>query len=268
MEAITGKKYEGKSSATKFKKPEEQTSGSSIVDDILGAFGGLAVLKSLGSFLVRVFAANPLVLGVASVGALFLLMSQMSKESHEEAAKVANAADVSGGSKEIMEASEDEIANKKVNILREAHRTGKIKGIDFSGEKAKKYLTEIGWDESTGTTQEERDAKALPEQKTETNVPPTPVASPETPKAEVKPEPITTAAAVPAEAPKSGQQLNAVQSENLDLSIPVASSDPSTTVNNNVKSSSSGGQKRTPIPLVRNVEETFQRMIFNSTRIV
>jgi hypothetical protein len=72
----------------------------------------------------------------------------------------------------------------------------------------------------------------------------------------------------PTETPKSGVALNQVQKTNLDLNLPQFKSDPSTVVNNNVNNVSKGGKPRGIIPLVRNNEETLQRLIFNSTRVV
>ena len=70
------------------------------------------------------------------------------------------------------------------------------------------------------------------------------------------------------EAPKSGAQLNQVQKANLDLNLPQSKSDPTSVVNNNVNNVSKNGKPRGIIPSVRNNEETIQRLIFNSTRVV
>lgn len=77
-----------------------------------------------------------------------------------------------------------------------------------------------------------------------------------------QPTPVVT------ETPKTSQVLNQLQKENNDLNIPVSKPDPSTVVNNTSATTSSGGKKRDTIPLVRNQEETLQRLIFNSTRVV
>jgi len=70
------------------------------------------------------------------------------------------------------------------------------------------------------------------------------------------------------ETPKAGAVLNQVQQANIDLNIPKSKEDPSTVVNNNVNNVSKGGKPRGIIPLVRNNEETLQRLILNSTRVV
>lgn len=70
------------------------------------------------------------------------------------------------------------------------------------------------------------------------------------------------------ETPKPSQALNNAQKENLDLNVPVSKPDPSTVAVNQSANISKGGKPRTNIPLVRNAEETIQRMIYNNTRVV
>ena len=68
--------------------------------------------------------------------------------------------------------------------------------------------------------------------------------------------------------PQISQALNQAQKENLDLNLPQSKPDPTSVINNNVNNVSKGGKPRGAIPLVRNNEETIQRLIFNSTRVV
>ena len=70
------------------------------------------------------------------------------------------------------------------------------------------------------------------------------------------------------ETPKPSQALNTAQNENLDLNVPVSKPDPSTVAINQSANISKGGKPRGNIPLVRNAEETIQRMIYNNTRVV
>ena len=86
----------------------------------------------------------------------------------------------------------------------------------------------------------------------------------------VPPAPTVESPAIPlpTETPKQGQTLQQVQKTNLDLNIPVSKSDPSTVISNNVNNISRNVRARGVIPLVRNNEETLQRLIFNSTRVV
>lgn len=70
------------------------------------------------------------------------------------------------------------------------------------------------------------------------------------------------------ETPKPSQALNNAQNENLDLNVPISKPDPSTVAINQSANISKGGKPRGNIPLVRNAEETIQRMIYNNTRVV
>jgi hypothetical protein len=69
--------------------------------------------------------------------------------------------------------------------------------------------------------------------------------------------------------PNPGQQLNQVQGENLNAKVQETLSKGETVVNNsNISKSLSSNDTRGPLPPVRNNEETFAKMIFDSTRIV
>jgi hypothetical protein len=69
--------------------------------------------------------------------------------------------------------------------------------------------------------------------------------------------------------PNSGQQLNQVQGENLTAKVQETLSKGEIIVNNNAISKSlSSNDTRGPLPPVRNHEETFAKMIFDSTRVV
>ena len=70
------------------------------------------------------------------------------------------------------------------------------------------------------------------------------------------------------ETPKPSQALNQAQRENNDLNLPISKPDPSTVAINKSANISKGGKPRGNIPLVRNAEETIQRMIYNNTRVV
>ena len=86
------------------------------------------------------------------------------------------------------------------------------------------------------------------------------------PAAPSSPAPASTAS--PTASPNVGQALNSAQSQNLDLQATPSSTDPSTVINNSKTISSKQTGKKESIPSVRNAEPTFQRMIFNSTRVV
>jgi hypothetical protein len=70
------------------------------------------------------------------------------------------------------------------------------------------------------------------------------------------------------ESPNMGSQLQSAQSQNLDMQIPVSSKDPSIAINNTTKVSNTTTKEKKNLPAVRNMEETFQRMILYSTRVV
>ena len=73
----------------------------------------------------------------------------------------------------------------------------------------------------------------------------------------------------PISSPNVGQQLNSVVATNQDAKLPQESkSDPTSVTTNNTKIVSGQANSKNPIPMVRNSEETFQRMLFNSTRVV
>ena len=95
----------------------------------------------------------------------------------------------------------------------------------------------------------------------------TPVTSSSTPSVPATPT-APSGTATPAPSPSTGQALNSAVSSNLDLKASPPSSDPSTVINNSKTITSKETGKKETIPSVRNSEPTFQRMIFNSTRVV
>jgi hypothetical protein len=68
--------------------------------------------------------------------------------------------------------------------------------------------------------------------------------------------------------PNVSQKLDVVNNENLEMKLPVTPSDKGMMITNNEKTQRQKGSSRVPLPSVRNAEETFQRMILNSTRVV
>jgi hypothetical protein len=96
------------------------------------------------------------------------------------------------------------------------------------------------------------------------SAPASPVSSTPTPPA---PAPKSTASATAS--PNSGSELNQVQSENLNVKVQETLSKGESVVNNNQVSNSLSSVDTTgPLPSVRNSDPTFQRMIFDSTRVV
>jgi hypothetical protein len=98
---------------------------------------------------------------------------------------------------------------------------------------------------------------------------PTPASSaPSSPAPTAKSSPTPASTASPTASPNVGQTLNSAVSSNLDLKASPPSSDPSTVINNSKTITSKETGKKEAIPPVRNSEPTFQRMIFNSTKVV
>ena len=208
----------------------------------------------------------------------------------------------------IQEVRSDEVASRKAVVLREAHKKGIIKAswyeFDKQGKEEKEYLTSIGFDDKTGLTQKDRDngfnavdedgnpyrsetrAKEMAKA-TSTDVTATPTSEPaasapaspsSSPAASVPAESslskgesvVSTPAAMPAQmsSPNVAQKLDVVNNENLDIKLPQAPSDRGMIVTNNEKTQGQKGSTKSALPFVRNDEETFQRMILNSTRVV
>jgi hypothetical protein len=208
----------------------------------------------------------------------------------------------------IQEVRSDEVASRKAVVLREAHKKGIIKAswyeFDKQGKEEKEYLTSIGFDDKTGLTQKDRDngfnavdedgnpyrsetrakemAKAALPNVTESptaepaaSAPASPSGSPAT---SVPTESslskgesvVSTPAAMPAQvsSPNVTQKLDVVNNENLEMKLPQAPSDKGMMITNNEKTQSKKGSTKVALPSVRNAEETFQRMILNSTRVV
>jgi hypothetical protein len=242
----------------------------SLLESFGGAASGLNLLKSVGSFFMNPVTGG-ILLGAASLAAIFYAMSQASPEAHAEAAKVAGATDSSTEGAAIMDvvANTSNVERRKQNIL--ADRPSSKKSMLFwkDPELQNKYLEEIGFDEKTGLTEAEKkqgytglDENGLPAKKqTAKSV----ASTSATPQAQ---DSVTASTPPPVETPNAGQKLNAVQAQNNDLNIPESKPDPSSLISNTVNSSQGKGQNKFPIPSVRNSEQTFQRMILNSTRVV
>jgi hypothetical protein len=81
---------------------------------------------------------------------------------------------------------------------------------------------------------------------------------------------ISEPATVPAQmsSPNITQKLDVVNNENLEMKLPQEPSDKGMMITNNEKTKGQKGSTKVALPSVRNSEETFQRMILNSTRVV
>jgi hypothetical protein len=297
IEAITGKPYTGKASVV---KKEEDSGGGGlggIISDILDAFGGartaMSLLSMLGGFvasplgvaligavvagtigawMVKQIAADPqaalegkggIGMAVAGLGSEGQLPSYDEEKAQAILEAKAKAVDVKGMSK----ASVDELEAKRDLLV----SYGKAKSPEVI--ELVKEIQSRKSSESAGAT-----ATPLPSASTGSQSSPAPTASPTGSESSPAPtasptgsesSPAPTAMAQSVPSPNSGQQLNQVQGENLTAKVQETLSEGESVVNNNAISKSlSSNDTRGPLPPVRNHEETFAKMIYESTRVV
>jgi hypothetical protein len=277
LSKLTGNKVEGQT-ASKV-EPEQP---KSLLDSFMDMFGMgkdiFGILRTVGPLL-----ANPLVLGLLgaiAVGAGMMYLLSTDKNPEETSKGIINAGAADGGLAEtIMNANEDVVAARKNQLL--AGRTGDEWSLFGDDEKKKAYLEKIGWDEKSATTKADRDAgiigydsEGVPIRK---KMEATPVSS-QTSMEEAsqarsdfaKTDPRMIGSATEAEA-ASGASANLVNAtnENNNLKLNELTSTPATTnINSTTTNSRKVSQPNGPLPPVRNLEDTFQRMILNSTRVV
>jgi len=276
LDAINGKVIPGKKiTASKVEDEEE----GSIFDNILGTFGLKDIAKSALSGLGRLatFAVGPIgapLLAAAAIGAFgyFIykaLKEEPSYEAEQEAKGIRQAESVGG----LAGVKDEEDRTKK---LPEYERTmAELKSAE------KTYWQDLDGNPQFGTNKQlEGYAKRGPEaakavedyktqrdniQKTLEGATPSEVQSPTPP-----PAAMATPAAVPVESTPSTAPLNSVTKENLEMNLPINEmSVTGETINTtNINTQNQPSQSVAEIPSVRNMEETFQRMILYSTRVV
>ena len=286
LEALKGKK--GGSEDKAEKEIEKETGGMGIlgtVSEILSGLGGLSTIMNIGKF----FLFNPIGLGLLG-GATLLTLLGRDKDPEATNKGIQNAGKADGGMAEsIMEtvASTPAIERRKQNIL--ANRPWSKKSLLpwKDPELQKQYLDEIGFDPKTGLTQEETKAgytgvdeegmpvkKKLTEQKSTTSTStaegtsPTTDSTTSTEKSATQTPP--KASAVPAPAENAGSKVTAATNTNNDMKLQESSPATKTYTENkttNISNVKAGGTMQR-IPPVRNQEESFQRMIVYSTRVV
>ncbi len=267
--AITGKPVEIKEKQTAEKVQDDRTS---FLDEALSAFGGLALAKTAFTTLATVakfFAFSPVglaILGSVALGALFwkLFSDKSGYEAKDsELSKGLAQAESVGG----LAGVKDEAARRKK--LPEYDRTmAEIQDFETyqnEGEKLNDQQLQGYAKRGPGALEAVEDYKKQREtfNKTVGAVTPQPASTP----AATSPNPVASQPPV-MESPNVGQALSSVQSQNLDLTIPVSKSDPSSVVNNTVTSSSRNAQPKVSMPSVRNQEPTFANMILYSTKVV
>ena len=275
--------------------------GDSMLGDLLES--GKMLLD-----IAKFFLATPLGLGLLlGLSTMYMLWKDKNPEETTKSILNAGQTDGGLGAA-IQEVRSDEVASRKAVVLREAHKKGIIKAswweFDKQGKEEKEYLKSIGFDDKTGLTQKDRDngfnavdedgipyrsetrAKEMAKA-TSTDVAATPTSEPTasatssssgSPATSVPTESslskgesvVSTPAAMPAQvsSPNVTQKLDVVNNENLEMKLPQAPSDKGMMITNNEKTQSKKGSTKVALPSVRNAEETFQRMILNSTRVV
>jgi hypothetical protein len=245
----------------------------------LGSLGPLRLLASLGSFLISPLGVGLLALSAGAITA-WAFWKMLKDPSGYEAAdsdlnKGLNQAEKSGG----LAGVKDEMDRRKK--LPEYDRTmAEIKDYQFSyneSEPLNNVQLKGFADRGPGALEAVEDYKMERDrvQKViaERNQTATPVATPTSTSNETA-APTTnnqnTGPQLMSPSSDSTNKLNTVTSENLELSLP---STPESVVNsqiiNNTNVNSTKGQKpKGPIPSVRNMEDSFQRMVFDSLRVV
>jgi len=306
IEAITGKKQTTTAAPTATKADDGTGLISTILGIVTGMIGGaikgvMSIISGITSFISMITSAFSSG-GLASIGKILftlgrflffnpvgvailvgaglglaiwkMLKAEPSEEAKAEAEGIANAEKVGG-----LAGVKNEMDRRKK--LPEYDRTmAEIKDYQFNYNESEplnnvqlKGFAERGPGalEAVEDYKVERDRvkKAIAERnQTATPVPATTQSSdstekPMVPSQESKPQAMEPMAS-------TTNKLNTVTSENLELNLP---STPESVVNsqiiNNTNVNSTKGQKpKGPIPSVRNMEDSFQRMVFNSLRVV
>lgn len=259
---------------------KEEEPSSSLLDDILAMFGlkdlGKLAIKGLGGLATAAVtgAGGVLLGGVAAAGIAYFMYKVLTDES-----------------------SYDKDPNSPFNLaLKQAREVGGLAGVKDEMERRKalpeyeRTMLEIKDAEKTFNEGEKLNdaqlkgyiergteaARAVQDYKNErdkllgkpTTVPSTLSTDSATmPTATASAEP--SAMATPMPSTPASEAVMPVTSENIEMNLPTSSSlanEVTNTTNINAQNQSSQGV--TEIPAVRNMEETFQRMILYSTRVV
>jgi len=270
LAAIKGMSGGEKEQKTAEKVQEDTGMGlGGIIGSILDSFGGakiaLQMLGTLGPLLI-----NPITLGLLAAVAVGGLAAYLWKNSDPEKVKETLAGGGTSmsaglGSEGQLPSVSEEQANKSLEEKAAAvDKKGLKKATVQELEAKKQLLVEYGKAKSPEVAEL---TKEIQLRKTSVESTPTETKVTTTQTNSAAPAPATPAA-TPAETTNPGQKLNAVQAQNNDLSIPESKPDPASLVSNTVNTNQGKGQNKFPIPSVRNSEQTFQRMILNSTRVV
>ncbi len=269
LELLTGQKIKRKAARV---VPTSSGIGAGTVAAAVAVGAGAATAAAVAAkavpSLMRMFLLSPLGLYVTAGAALLSLL--YNDEKPEETTKqILGAGDPAAVSTAIMEASTETSAVEKKRLRILADRPSNKKSYLFWRDKdmQNKYLEEIGWDPKTGTTKEERQNGVDHIDSEGRNI--TKLEQSTTKK---QPQELNKPAVndkLVRENSNAGKKLDEVQKQNLDNKIvPAPKSPVSTTNNTNVNTSQLSVPVKRAIPDVRNHEDSFERMIFDSTRVV
>jgi hypothetical protein len=284
MKAITALMDVKEGTATKVDNDKTPNGGPSIGDIVANVAGGSALSKALPGLATAGVVGGVAVGGAAaSMIATSILASEQGKPLREAfegkqdpygtlGAMSGDTAVAAAALSGMEETTENAINRKKANLL--ADRPSNKKSLLFWKDSKLQgdYLKEVGWDEKSGTTKAERqsgvksiDAKGQPV------MGPVPTAiespTPETP----APTKSTPSSAAPVSSTPSSSKVNEVTSENNKMRVEEMTSPAApaiNTVNKTVAQDAPARPERVRMPAVRNLEETFQKMIIYSTRVV
>lgn len=286
IEAITGKKYTSTTAtAEKVVVKEEK----SFIQTILEAFGigagALNVLKSIGKF--ALLATGPAVGAMAALSFAYVMYKMLTDKSgyedkDSELSKGLEQAQRVGG----LAGVKDE-ADRRAKLPEYDRTMAEIKDYETNyneGQKLNNQQLKGFADRGPGALEAvedykvERDKFIQPygEQQTPAQVPSTetPTASPVSAPSgggtsAMTPTTTDMSMASPVIPPTIGETLNNVINENLTTNIQETLAEGLNVVNNStIKQALRGRETKTSIPPVRNMEESFQRMIYESTRTI
>lgn len=271
LELLTGKKIKRKAVRV---APTSSGIGAGTVAAAVALGAGAATVASVAAKAVpavmRMFLMTPLGLYITAGAALLSLL--YNDENPEQTTKqILGAGDPAAVSTAIVEASEETsaIEKKRMSLLADRPKNKKSYLFWRDKEMQDKYLEEIGWDQTTGTTADERQRGVDHIDSQGRNVTKLQPAGTPEPELQISADKRSVSGKLIRQNSNAGQKLDEVQKQNLDVKIaPPPKTPPQTTNNTNVNTSQMSVPVKRPIPDVRNHEDSFERMIFDSTRVV
>lgn len=263
--------------------PEPNMSFGDVITEILTAFGGLETVIKVGKWFVT--GAGATLLGIVAAGALGGWLGEKFKEWRDDQAQEM------GGSKAAAAMAKMKSIDDTDSVAYKQAEQEYNQAIKEKQELVRQFLEKKGYKtylktnlvgQETGqyyyekngnapTKEEMKEAAQFADQQTTTaeKVTPTPAAAPTT-SGESVATPTAAASAAPTTSTPPSAKVNSAISENNNLQLAdktaqtsSTSLDSQSTVNVEMQQQAYRG----PMPTVRNIEMTFQRMILNSTRV-